>query len=351
MYSDRIILYKELEKELATKIITYITSDRRGFETQIAQDVVDLFINQLDGIGIVPKISLFLYTRGGDTAAAWNIVNLLKMYCDELEVIVPHKAHSAGTIISLGANKIVMTKQATLGPIDPSLTTPLNPKVDVNGNNIPYPVSVEAVKGYIEFAKEQIGNDENAIAQIILNLSQNVHPLVLGQVYRTRSQIKMLAEKLLKNQIENQNELDKIISFLCSDSGSHDYTINRREAKDDLGLNIIKPSEIQYALIKKIYDDVSAEMGFREVFDPRTINGAYVVKRGLLESISGGSDYFVTEGRCNPVRLQDGQIAFKNEITFEGWRKDNISDNIYSDGDTLCEGGEVTYEHADDDGL
>ena len=72
---------------------------------------------------------------------------------------------------------------------------------------------------------------------------------------------------------------------------------------------------------------LSIEMGFREVFDPRTINGAYVVKRGLLESISGGSDYFVTEGRCNPVRLQDGQIAFKNEITFEDWRKDNISDN------------------------
>lgn len=351
MYSDRIILYKELERELDTKIITYITSDRRGFETQIAQDVIDLFINQLDGIGIVPKISLFLYTRGGDTAAAWSIVNLLKMYCDELEVIVPHKAHSAGTIISLGANKIVMTKQATLGPIDPSLTTPLNPKVDVNGNNIPYPVSVEAVKGYIEFAKEQIGNDENAIAQIILNLSQNVHPLVLGQVYRTRSQIKMLAEKLLKNQIENQNELDKIVSFLCRDSGSHDYTINRREAKDGLGLNIVIPSEEQYALIKKIYDDVSEEMGFREVFDPRKINGAYVVKRGLLESILGGSDYFVTEGRCNPVRLQDGQIAFKNEITFEGWRKDNISDNIYCDDDSLCEDGGVTYEHADDDGL
>src|SRR5574344_274238 len=115
MYSDRIDLYKALEEELNTKIITYITSDRRGFETQIAQDVIDLFINQLDGIGVVPKISLFLYTQGGDTAAAWNIVNLLKMYCDELEVIVPHKAHSAGTIISLGANQIVMTKQATLG--------------------------------------------------------------------------------------------------------------------------------------------------------------------------------------------------------------------------------------------
>jgi hypothetical protein len=351
MYSDRIGCYKKLEKEFKTKIITYITSDRRGFETQIAQDVIDLFINQLDGIGVVPKISLFLYTQGGDTAAAWNIVNLLKMYCDELEVIIPHKAHSAGTIISLGANRIIMTKQATLGPIDPSLTTPLNPKVSINGNDLPYPVSVEAVKGYIEFAKEQIGNDENALAQVILNISQNVHPLVLGQVYRTRSQIKMLAEKLLKNQIDSAEEVDKITSFLCSDSGSHDYTINRREAKNDLGLNVKKPSEKQYALIKQIYDDVSNEMGFRDVFDPRTINGAYVVKRGLLESISGGSDYFVTEGRCNPVRLTDGQIAFQNEITYEGWRKDIIADNKYATNSILDKEGDVIYEHADDDGL
>ncbi len=350
MYSNRIDLYKELEKERNTKIITYFTSDRRGFETQIAQDVIDLFIDQLDEIGVVHKISLFLYSQGGDTAAAWNIVNLLKMFCDEFEVIIPHKAHSAGTIISLGANKIVMTKQATLGPIDPSLTTPLNPRVDFNGNSIPYPVSVEAVKGYMEFAKEQIGDDENAIAQVMLSLSQSVHPLVLGQVYRTRSQIKMLAEKLLKNQIENGEELAKIISFLCSDSGSHDYTINRREAKNDLGLNIVIPSDSEYSLIKQIYDDVSKEMGFRDVFDPRTINGAYSVKRGLLESISGGSDYFVTEGRCTPVRLQDGQVAIKNEITFEGWRKNNIVDSVY-DSNVIQEEGDVAYEHADDDGL
>jgi len=350
MYLDRIEYYKELEKELNTKIISYFTSDRSGFETQIAQDVIDLFIDQLDGIGVVPKISLYLYTRGGDTAAAWNIVNLLKMYCDELEVIIPHKAHSAGTIISLGANRIVMTKQATLGPIDPSLTTPLNPKVDVNGNFIPYPVSVEAVKGYLEFAGEQIGKNEDSLAQVVLNLSQNVHPLVLGQVYRTRSQIKMLAEKLLKNHISNKDEVEKIISFLCSDSGSHDYTINRREARNDLGLNVITPTETQYRLIKKIYDDISFEMGFREVFDPRTINGAYIIKRGLLESVSGGSDYFVTEGRCNPVRLSDGQIAFRNEITFEGWRKDIDITNVNL-GNNIEENGDVEYEYAEEDGV
>ena len=69
-----------LTHTLNTKILTYITSDRIGFETQIAQDVIDLFINHLDHIGTVPKISLYLYTRGGDTAVAWNIVNLLRQY-------------------------------------------------------------------------------------------------------------------------------------------------------------------------------------------------------------------------------------------------------------------------------
>lgn len=146
MYTNRIELYRKLEENLGSKVLVYITSDRAGFEASIAQDVIDLFINQLDSIGIQRKISLYLYTRGGDTAAAWNIVNLLRQYCDELEVVIPHKAHSAGTLISIGANSIIMTKQATLGPIDPSVNTPLNPPIPNAPPQSNYPVSVEAVK-------------------------------------------------------------------------------------------------------------------------------------------------------------------------------------------------------------
>ena len=124
MYSDRVALYKQLEEVFDSKILAYITSDRPNMSAQIAPDVIDYFIDHLDKIGPCNKISLVLYTRGGDTSAARNIVNLLRMYCDILQVIVPHKAHSSGTIISLGANEVVMTKQATLGPIDPNLHAP-----------------------------------------------------------------------------------------------------------------------------------------------------------------------------------------------------------------------------------
>jgi len=327
MYQERIPLYTEIERRLDSKLLVYVTSDRQGFEAVIAQDVIDLFIDQLDSIGIVDKISLLLYTRGGNTAAAWNIVNLLRMYCDDLQVVIPHKAHSAGTLISIGANSIVMTKQATLGPIDPSVNNPLNPPIPGASLQETFPVSVEAVKGYIAFAKEELAIKEDcSLSQIMIALSEKVHPLVLGQVYRSRAQIKMLAEKLLQNQITDQAKIQQIISFLCSDSGSHDYTINRREAENGLGLNIIKPDMELYEVIKSVYDNFSEELGFRKFFDPRVVvnenNGEYEIKRGLIESISGGSDYFTTQGRISLVEI-NGQQGIQNEKLFEGWKHEN----------------------------
>lgn len=352
MYKDRIELYQKLEKEFDSKLIVYVTSDRANMSAQIAPDVIDFFVDQLDTIGSCKKISLYLYTRGGDMAAAWNIVNLLRMYCEQLQVIVPHKAHSAGTIISLGANEIIMTKQATLGPIDPSLSSPLNPSVQ-NGKNQQrqiVPVSVEAVKGYLEFAKNEANiNDESAMTSVLLKLSESVHPLVLGQVYRSRAQIQMLAEKLLSNQfVDSEEKIKKVVSFLCSDSGSHDYTINRREAKNDLGLNVVKPTEEQYQIIKAIYDNIKNELKFNSPFNPSNINGEYASRRSLLESICGGSDYFVTEGEIVHLSFSDGKSGISNVESFSGWRHEpaETSDpEVYTDNAGI-EG--LKYEKSDD---
>ena len=329
MYRQRLALYKELEKEFESKVLVYFTSDRRNMEAQIAPDVIDYFIQQLDKIGVSDSISLVLYTRGGNTAAAWNIVNLLRMYCDTLQVIVPYKAHSAGTIISLGANKIIMTKQATLSPIDPSINTPLNPILPMGMGT--FPVSVEAVKGYLEFAKEELNiKDDMALANILIKLTEYVHPLVLGQVYRSKSQIKMLAEKLLVNQVNAPEKVQEIISFLCSESGSHDYTINRREAVENLGLKVEKPTEHQYKIINAVYSDICDELELNRAFNPMEINGAFSVRRSILESLSGGSDYFITEGQILHGVDQNGNNVIQNNVTFEGWRHDHVNETGYS---------------------
>ena len=325
MYSKRIKLYEELEGMLGGKLLVYVTSDRPGFAAYIDGDVIDPFIDQLDKMRIQKKLSLYLYTRGGHVSVAWNIVNLLRLYCDELQVIIPHNARSGGTLISIGADSIIMTKQATLGPIDPSVNTPLNPQIPNTPQQF-LPVSVEAVKGYLAFAKEELAiKDDIAMASILTKLSENVHPLVLGEVYRSQSQIKMLAERLLSGKIKDAGKIQEIISFLCSDSGSHDYTINRREAKQKLGLNVVVPTDEEYDCIKAIYDNVSGELGFRQPFDPHAV-GTYSVKRVILESASGGSHYFETSWECNRIQVTNPMIpgltqdAYQNQITFEGWK-------------------------------
>ena len=332
MYKDSVELYKKLEKQLKSHVLVYVTGDRPGFETQIAGDTIDLLIEQLDKIGIVKKISLYLYTRGGDTAAAWNIINLLRQYCDELQVIVPHKAHSAGTIISLGANSIIMTKQATLGPIDPSVNTPLNPTVPNAGPQARVPVSVEAIKGFLELAKHELKlKDDRALADIFNVLADKVHPLVLGEVYRAIGQIQMLARKLLVNQVKDESKIKKIISFLCSESGSHDYTINRREAANELGLNIEKPSQGLYELINKTYISIREELELRKPFNPDSYIGKeavkpYTIKRTLVESLAGGTDSFISEGQFARVSISPmppnsvPQIAIQDQRLFEGWK-------------------------------
>jgi ClpP class serine protease len=132
-YKERVTLYESIEKSRDTHVIAFVTSDRSGMETQIAPDCIDLFVELLDAIGPTNRISLILHTNGGNTLSAWRLVNLVRTFCDELEVLIPSKALSAGTLISIGADRLLMTKQAALGPIDPSVTTPLNPQVNLGG--------------------------------------------------------------------------------------------------------------------------------------------------------------------------------------------------------------------------
>ncbi|KGA41225.1 serine protease [Pectobacterium odoriferum] len=330
MFAQRKELYKKLEEKRASKVITFVTGDRPGLGTQISSEVFDLFANQLDVIGDTQKISLFIYTNGGDTLAAWSIINLLRQFCKELEVIIPAKCLSAGTLMSLGANKIVMTKQATLGPIDPSVNGPLNPQVVINGQLSQWAVSVEEIKGYIAVAKEEFEiSDGVGLAQILHSLSDKVHPLVLGRVYRAKSQIQMLAKKLLAHQISDTNSADAIVSFLCSESGSHDYTINRTEAINDLGLNVEKPNQELYELIKAIYDDIKAELKLGQPFDVNAILGAnnqanYEAVRCLVEAPDTFSYQYRTTGQLNRISYEANgvqQFSVNNAIFNEGWNK------------------------------
>lgn len=113
-----------------------------------------------------------------------------------------------------------------------------------------------------------------------------------------------------------------------------------------MGLNVTKPTSTQYNIIKGIYDDFSLELGFGQVFDPQMIQGAYAVRRGFIESVVGGSDFFVTEGRCSTVTTPNGPAIQVNKV-FEGWRHSETSE-LPQTAQVLTLDGEVNYEQDDE---
>lgn len=332
MYQQRKSLLADWGNARKATALLYVTGDRQHWETQIHAEVLDRFVHHLDSTGQVKKITLILYTRGGSTLAAWSLVNLIRQFCDELEVVAPSKAHSAGTLICLGADSIMMTKQATLGPIDPSVNGPLNPLIPGNPPHVRAPVSVEAINGYLDFARE-CGVVRSCSSEG--HLSAAIRPcasLVLGDVYRSRSQIRMLARRLMARQITDENKIDRILEFLCSESGSHDYTIYRQEARDELGLKVERPDDVLYAKLKSIYDDFATELKLAEPYSQDVALAGqpdvdYEFRRALVESVAGGSHVFISQGRLTQRQVQTApgvvQMAVKDCRTLEGWRHEN----------------------------
>lgn len=330
-HDERKAILNQIGEARGSKVLLYVTGDRPAMETQIGPDVDDIFVEHLDALWPAEKISLVLYTTGGNTATAWRLINLLRTFCDELEIIVLVKALSSGTLMCLGANQIVMSKQSTLGPIDPSLNSPMNPQVP--GGNPPQraPVSVEAVQGYLDVANELGVNDSGSLATILTHLSSQIHPLVLGQIFRTRTQIRDLAKKLLVHQDLDEKKKAEIIDFLCSESGSHDHTINRREAAE-LGLKVEKPSAEFYEVLRSLYQNISAALKLRDRFSPDTEVAQndsvhYRLRRGLIESAEHGSHQFISEGILTKVQVQQPGglpgIGFQDNRVFEGWQRED----------------------------
>lgn len=336
MYTDRRAWYQEIEAQRDSRVLVYVTGDRPGMETQIHSEVLDYFADHLDTFGLPPKISLILYSRGGQTLAGWSIVNLVRHFCDEFEVIIPAKAHSTATLMALGADRIVMTKQATLGPIDPSTNSPLNPQIPGGAPQQRLPVSVEDVAAYFELARSQGITADDHLVRIFERLATEMHPVALGSVYRARTQIQQLAERLLRIHMTDDDIIKKLVAVLCSESGSHDYTINRREAQHELKLPIVKPDDALYETIRNVYRDVRDELQLNNRFDPNALAGAagpqapgappapqaYQCRRILIESLTGGSHYFETRGTVVNVVVNSPagpQPGVMNQVQFEGW--------------------------------
>jgi hypothetical protein len=271
MWEQRKDIIAQIEEGRGSRLICYVTSDRPNATAILAKDVIPLFYNQLMQWGKIKKLDVLVFTTGGDTLAAFHLGRLTREFAEEIGVLVPDKCYSAGTLFALGANEIYMTGAGTLSPIDPSIVTPLNPVAEgpMPGQKQVLPVSVESVAGFKSLMKEEWEiKSEDAAVQIFKLLAERVHPLALGDVYRSRQQIERLANQLLTAHRKDKTNVTKIIRTLTRELGSHDYPISRTEARKLLGRQIAADDSDLEKLVWQLFQDYREELALGVPYNP-----------------------------------------------------------------------------------
>lgn len=299
-FAQRKTLISKIEEKRKSKVITLITSDRyatlpfiQGVHAQIAADQVSKITDHLKAIeadGGSNNIDLFVYSRGGDTNSAWPLVNSIRNYCKNFRVLVPVHAHSAATLISLGADKIVMSKTASLSPIDPTVANAFNPR----DNNQYLGISVEDVASYFALARIEI-KSENNLTEVFKILAEKVHPLALGNVKRSHSQIRLLARKLLMLHIAEtaSKRIDGIVDELTERFYTHNHSIFREEAKK-IGLDgiVADATDEEEGLFWDLYRSYEEDMKLKEFFDPNVFLGSDAERTLDTSTVMIESKYF-----------------------------------------------------------
>ena len=273
----------------------------------------------------------------------WRLVSMIREYCDKFSVLIPYKAHSAATMIALGADEIVMSGLSELSPIDPSTANVFNPPDPQNSQN-KIPISVEDVMAYFDLAKNKFGikNDEE-LAKIFnkfVEANPQIHPLALGNVNRTHNLIRILAKRLLKSHQSplKEEEIEKIVDYFTEKLYSHQYFIGRKEAQEDLSLKTVKFADsVLSKAMTDLYEEYKNEMGLgMNVWNPENELGenamqnkkdykiAYIDSWQLSNYYDISIEYrkqqvnIVQQTPQGPIQVPQEQVGFK--IVGQGWK-------------------------------
>ena len=211
-------------------LICYIDTSEGG----ISRDDILGFGDLLHNVVSDQQLDLLLHTGGGDIDATEKIIKVVRSVAGnaEFRIIVPDMAKSAGTLMTFGADQILMSDTSELGPIDPQI-----PHVGASGELRRLSV-LTYIKAYEEWKDALDANGNDVTACIMMS---KLDPATLRHYRFVADRARNLAENLLKQgmfRLVPGNYTQIPADFMNLDQFStHGQVIDAQDALR-IGLNI-----------------------------------------------------------------------------------------------------------------
>ena len=209
-------IIKQIQARTGRRLICYVSGR-------------ECIINEND---TMPFVDLLHNVRPGESAE--KLVRMMRSKVGEaqFQIIVPESAKSAGTLMVLGADCVVMSDMSELGPIDPQMVF-----ADSSGFR-----RWQSVQNYLEAYDEHTNatnqNPNNVAAQIMLG---KIDPTIVKLCQAVKDRARQCAEDLLKRGMfrERGNWSQTVVELLDTRRWlSHSQMISWEDAQhpDTIGL-------------------------------------------------------------------------------------------------------------------
>lgn len=277
-----------LEEVRGHRIVLYF------MEKSFAQEDVTTLYHCLRRMGPIDTIDLVLHSPGGSINIARKVGVLLRSYAQHLNVLIPYHARSAGALLSLVGDTIVMSPIAELGPIDPHITSSGPPPP-----NSPPMISAEDVRAFRPMAEEWFElKDEAHRMEMFTILNHRIFPTTLSSFYRSDQQMRRFADELLQFHMVDADRRKGITDRMVGGFGSHDYSILRDEARS-IGLPVCDATSAEEHALERVFDTCISLM--EQSFVDATDEKQHVRMTGIIASADFVAHYVHTSCVTNPI--------------------------------------------------
>ncbi len=240
-------LIKKIQEQTGRPLLCYVA----GMAASVSRDDTLGFADLLHNVPATTPVDLLLHTPGGDIDAAEKLMWMVRarVGSEFLRAIVPDFAKSAGTLMVLAADVVLMSDSSELGPIDPQVVL-----VDSTGNRRMHSVQ-DYLDAYEQLKKELTANPNDIAAKLML---AKIEPAMVKRFQAALQRAAAIAEKHLKQGMfrKSGGNYTAVPRDLLDKTRwkSHGQMISREDAKD-IGLNVeyIAPDQSIWQELWQLY--------------------------------------------------------------------------------------------------
>ena len=231
----------ELEQLMDTPVFLLI----QNAGTKYASLDYSLFVALLKSLDDIPcdkPVILLIDSPGGYANYAYRIANLFKDQCGGFSALVPRYAKSAATLLSLGANAILLGKHAELGPLDAQFNDPdreqsISALDEVQALERLHAFALEAADRTMLLLLSRTGKKVEALLPLSLHFVTEMLSPLFGkidavhytQMYRALKVAEEYAIRLLQNRYPEE-KAGEIAHHLVEKYPEHEFVIDATEA-------------------------------------------------------------------------------------------------------------------------